>query len=238
MASKQDDIELLTARFRRVAARLPADTVRKLTADPAAFDSAVVKVITRRASVRLPAGSRSSRGASSAELARGPVRLRQAIRRPEPITVVSATSASDEASPVIGSAPGDYLSGDQAAGLRARLVEPVEVDDTLSSDEAARTLGLAKRQSIHERHRRGELIGFEAERRGVRFPRAQFDDERRVLPGVAELLTLFGDAHGTWHWLTTSTNLLDDRTPLEGLRRGDAAAVLGAARAHLQGDFG
>lgn len=65
------------------------------------------------------------------------------------------------------------------------------------------------------------------------YPVVQFDG-RGVLPGVAEVVAVLGPVAVTpWTvaaWLTGSHAELDDRRPVDVLRSGEVAAVVGAAR--------
>ena len=132
------------------------------------------------------------------------------------------------------------LSPSEARERLAALVVPVaDPIETVSSDEATARLGLKHRQSVLDRYRRGELIGFETARRGVRFPAEQFLPDGTTLPGTVELLELFdGNGHRLWRWLEVSTNLLEGSSPIEALRDGELDRVLGAAAAHIDGAYG
>lgn len=128
---------------------------------------------------------------------------------------------------------------DARAWIEARtIVRPVD-DELVGAGDVATLLGLGSRQAVHGRRARGALVGFVNGRRDVLFPRAQFDERGRVVPGLADVLAVFdGEAYEAWSWLTASSAALDDDVPLERLRSGDIEIVIAAARGHLQGDFG
>lgn len=120
---------------------------------------------------------------------------------------------------------------------RTRSADGLVDAEMLGSAEMARRLGLKARQSVNLRNERRELIGFELGRRGLQFPAAQLDDDGRLLAGIGEVRKLFPDGYSAWQWLSASEPGLDDDTPLERLRRGEADAVIDAARSLAQGDF-
>ena len=111
-------------------------------------------------------------------------------------------------------------------------------DEMLSSDDAAARLHMS-REALNKRRQAGKVLGLEAAKRGVRYPKWQFED--RVRPSVAELLSTLThlDPWGHYLFFTQGEPLLGGITPLGALRRGEAAEVIRVARllaAEAKGD--
>ena len=112
-----------------------------------------------------------------------------------------------------------------------------ENEDYAGAREIAELVGIS-RQAVHARRERGTLIGFFHGRRDALYPREQFDEHGRVVPGVGEVLATFGgDGWQAWSWLTRPCPALDDARPLDRLRQGRVDEVVAAAHGELQGDF-
>ena len=122
-------------------------------------------------------------------------------------------------------------------GIAERTVAEEPDEEVLSSREAAARIGLRSRQAVHDRRRKGTIVGWEAGKRGYVFPAGQFDERGRVIPGVCEIMRLLGDAYGTWAWLTSPDAACGGEEPLALLVRGERERVIGAANGYLQGDF-
>ena len=133
--------------------------------------------------------------------------------------------------------PADHVDEAEARERLARRTRSVVVADTMSSDEVAGLLGLKGRASVLQRLRDKRLIGIEGERRGVRFPRRQFDSDGQVRAGVPDVRALFPDGFSTWLWLSTGSSSFDGDTPLSRLEAGQVDAVVAAATGERQGDF-
>lgn len=141
----------------------------------------------------------------------------------------------------LGSRGGDETlsPADARAWVEARTIARPFDDELVGTGDVATLLGLGSRQAVHGRRARGALVGFVNGRRDVLFPRTQFDERGRVVPGIAEVLSVFdGEAYEAWSWLNAPSAALDGDRPLERLRRGETEAVVAAARGYLQVDFG
>ena len=123
---------------------------------------------------------------------------------------------------------GAGLAGAVKAGERFRD-DVWASDEMLSSDEAAALLNMS-REALNKRRQAGRALGLEVAKRGVRYPRWQFEDQ--VQASVAELLSTLShlDAWGHYLFFTRREPLLRGATPLEGLRRGEGPEVLRVAR--------
>lgn len=100
--------------------------------------------------------------------------------------------------------------------------------------EASKHLGLRGRQSVHKRIKKRALIALDVGRHGYLLPKWQFSKD--VLGHLPEVLDAL-DADDPWTQATfflTPDPRLKDQRPLDVLRAGNIAAVLGAARAHDQ----
>jgi hypothetical protein len=108
---------------------------------------------------------------------------------------------------------------------------------SLSSDEAARMLGISK-TAVLKRLESGRLLAWREERlKAARFPRWQFDERGQVLAGLEDVLECLGqDAHlDAWgrilFFLQTKPGLGGQR-PLDYLRGGKVNEVCRAAEAY------
>jgi hypothetical protein len=100
--------------------------------------------------------------------------------------------------------------------------------EMLSSDEAAALLNMS-REALNKRRQAGRALGLEVAKRGVRYPRWQFED--RVQASVTDVLAALShlDAWGHYLFFTRREPLLGE-TPLEVIRRGNGAEALRVAR--------
>ena len=102
-----------------------------------------------------------------------------------------------------------YETGDVAA---AKLLAG---PDMLSSDAMAERLGVS-REAIHQKRRRGELLGIEGAKRGVRFPAWQLDADGLPLAALRDLHDALGAPWAVFRFL-------QQRHPELGMRTGLAA---------------
>ena len=121
--------------------------------------------------------------------------------------------------------------------LDARMVAAPPIGPTLSSDEMADRLGLKARETVIRWHRAGKLVGFEQNRRGLRFPPEQVDGAGLLVPGIAELKAMWPDDRALWWWLTTPAPQCDGERPIDLLRNGESERVVRAARSFEEGHF-
>ena len=77
-----------------------------------------------------------------------------------------------------------------------------------------------------------KVIAFKMEAGGDIFPVRQFDEGRPVA-GLDLVAALFSSAEEAWEWLLAPNRITDGATPLEWLRCGDVAVVVGAAQGAL-----
>ena len=144
----------------------------------------------------------------------------------------------------LGTPAAEPLSAaDGEAWVQGRTIHrPATDDEDLLGAAAVADLVDVSVQAVHARRARGALIGFRHGRRDVWFPRAQFDERGRTVPGLAEVLAVFdGDGYAAWCWLTAPSLALDEDRPLDRLWRAGRSAVpevVAAAHGPLQGDFG
>ena len=163
--------------------------------------------------------------------ARVEVSVAKAFRR------LNANEPAVEA-PVLRGVPGGRR-GRRRTAARAGLTGAVKSGDRfrdetwaspemLSSDEAAALLNMS-REALNKRRQAGRALGLEVAKRGVRYPRWQFED--RVQASVADVLAALShlDAWGHYLFFTRREPLLGE-TPLEVIRRGDGAEALRVAR--------
>lgn len=91
-----------------------------------------------------------------------------------------------------------------------------------SPGKVARILGDISRQAVADRRNRGTLLGLKTADGTWVYPAFQFDDNHRVLPGLAAVVrTLRESEIDDWtlaSWLMTQQVALDGRSPIEWLR--------------------
>ena len=183
-------------------------------------------------------------------------------KRPErastAITVALTTVAMSELAPgpvALEGEPGRRIPpGEARRRLDARTTVDPEADGAtgggtarsapaldaqyLSSEQMAARLAVAGRETVLRWHKAGKLIGFERNRRGLRFPVAQLDGNDTPLDGIETLKPMWeGDDRALWSWLTTPSAELAGELPLIELRHGRTERVIAAARAYEQGDY-
>ena len=128
-------------------------------------------------------------------------------------------------------------SEDVKQGIARRTVAYEPEEEVLNSSAVAARIGLKSRQAVHDRLRKGTIVGWQAAKRGYVFPNRQFDQRNRPIEGVTEIVALLGDAYEGWMWLTTPHSAFGGEEPLTWLAKGDRDRVVGAAHSYLQGDF-
>ncbi len=110
---------------------------------------------------------------------------------------------------------------------------------SLSSEEAARLLGISK-TAILKRLDKGKLLAWREERlKAARFPVWQFDSDGKLLPGLREVLECFENQSHLDDWAKVlfflqNKSRLGDKRPLDLLRDGDLSAVLREAEAYAE----
>jgi len=125
----------------------------------------------------------------------------------------------------------DKLTLALARGLEARQQLAEAEGGSLSSEEAARLLGISK-TAVLKRLEAGRLLA-------ARFPRWQFDDRGRVLVGLEEVLAILNqderlDAWGQILFFLQEKGSFGSRRPLDLLRHGRLKAVCLAAGAYVE----
>ena len=157
--------------------------------------------------------------------------LTRAVSEPSDLDVLLAALLSEEVLPKLLTA--DPLAGAKLRGIHARRALLSAEGGTITSEEAARHLGLGGRQAVDKRLRANKLLAVEAGRHGRRFPVFQFT-EKGVLPGFEETLTAL-EGHDSWMKLAfflTPNTAAGDRRPLDLLREASLGPVLRAARVY------
>jgi hypothetical protein len=103
---------------------------------------------------------------------------------------------------------------------------------SIGSVEAAEMLGVSK-QTIHDRIRDNKLIGL-VESNVMSLPLFQFDPAgpNGAVAGLGDVLKeLSGSLLGKVSWLVSANAALDEKPPIEVMKRGDLDRVLREARA-------
>jgi len=126
------------------------------------------------------------------------------------------------------------------AALRGMEARQRLIDDeggSLSSEEAARLLGISK-QAVLKRLEAGTLLAWREERlKAARFPQWQFNERGAVLAGVSEVLECLHANPRLDDWAKVlfflqSKPSLDGERPLDFLRKGRVKEVSQAAKAY------
>jgi excisionase family DNA binding protein len=126
-----------------------------------------------------------------------------------------------------------------ARGLEARQQLAEAEGGSLSSDEAARLLGISK-TAVLKRLEAGRLLAWREERlRAARFPRWQFDPHGQVLGGLEAVLEILNrdarlDAWGKILFFLQIKSSLGEKRPLDLLREGRLEDVRLAAAAYAE----
>ena len=126
----------------------------------------------------------------------------------------------------------ERMALEAAAQYRAFTLRQALLADALTAPEAARLLGTS-RQTPHDRARSKTLLAV-PDSGVLKFPAWQFDaaGPHGVVPGLPEVLRALAlPPLSQARWLTLPNAQLQNRTPLEELRRGRAQRVTALARA-------
>ncbi len=105
-------------------------------------------------------------------------------------------------------------------------------DAVAGSTELERTMGIS-RSTLHKWQKSGAVIALLKGTKSHVFPVIQFIDGR-PLKGISEVNRLAPSPRKAWLWLIQENELLLHRAPIDVLRNGEVARVIGAA----QEDFG
>jgi hypothetical protein len=153
------------------------------------------------------------------------------LLRPEPTKLLS------------GSQTTEILPEEAHAALRLAYVRGAEAaanilsgPDMLSSDTIAERLGLS-REAVHQKRRRGELLGIEGTKRGVRFPAWQLGVDGRPLSALKDLHAALGEPWAVFRFLRQRHPELGMRTGLDAVADPRRAAEA-VALARNVGTFG
>lgn len=118
-----------------------------------------------------------------------------------------------------------------------RAAEILRAPDMLSADQFATAIG-ATRETVHQKRRRGEVLGLEGAKRGIRFPEWQIGADGRLLAGLPRLIEALGNHPWAVHrFLLQHHSGLDGSSALEALRRGRVDEVVAAAQSAGEGAF-
>ena len=133
----------------------------------------------------------------------------------------------------------DKLALALSRGLEARQQLAEAEGGSLSSDEAARLLGISK-TAVLKRLEAGRLLAWREERlQAARFPRWQFDQHGQVLAGLEAVLEILNreerlDAWGKVLFFLQTKNSLGEKRPLDLLRESSLDGVRLAAEAYVE----
>lgn len=133
----------------------------------------------------------------------------------------------------------DKLARAKIRGLQAREDLATAEGGSLSSDEAARLLGISK-TAVLKRVKAGHLLAWREERlQAARFPRWQFDQNGQVLRGLVEALNVLNenrrlDAWGKILFFLQEKAAFSGRRPLDLLREGEVNLACLAAQAYAE----
>ena len=152
-------------------------------------------------------------------------KLVEAVKAPTDFSVLLSALNTEEALASIRVR--DPLAGARLRGFEAKRNLIDAEGGALSSAQVAQLLKIS-RQAVDKRRKEGKLLALELGRKGYRYPSWQFG-----LEGLADVLAALKDRDG-WEQLAfflNPTAALDDRTPVEVLRKGkgNIAAVVAAA---------
>jgi hypothetical protein len=109
------------------------------------------------------------------------------------------------------------------------VAQLLSADDMLSSEAFADRIGTT-RETVRQKRRRGEVLGLEGAKRGVRFPIWQLLDGHRLLPGLPQLFTKFGgQPWAVYRFLLQAHPELGGESALNRLKAGQLDEVLSVA---------
>lgn len=138
-----------------------------------------------------------------------PVPPAAAVEDSEPLSAAAARAALKRAYARGAAAASDILSG----------------PDMLNSDSMAKMLGLS-REAVLQKRRRGELLGLEGAKRGVRFPSWQIGEGGRPAAILPDLLKALGEPWAVFRFLQQRHPELGGRTGIEAATKPRLAAAL------------
>jgi hypothetical protein len=155
-------------------------------------------------------------------------KLAEAVQAPTDYSVLVSALKTEEALASIRIH--DPLAGARLRGLDAKRKLVEAEGGALSTAQIAEALGIT-RQAVDKRRKERKLLGLELGRKGFLYPAWQVG-----LPDLRKVLRALGERDG-WEQVSFFLNpnaLLDDRTPLEILKRGEPQIedVLHAAAAY------
>lgn len=145
---------------------------------------------------------------------------------------LNITVAPEAAATIVAVTQGDALDAALAraeargAEAAARLLS---ADDMLTADAFAARID-ATRETVHQKRRRGEVLGLEGAKRGVRFPAWQLLDGQRLLPGLPQVFRAFnGEPWAVYRFLLQAHPELGGASGLDSLKAGQVDKVLAVA---------
>lgn len=133
----------------------------------------------------------------------------------------------------------DKLARAAIRGLEARQQLAEAEGGSLSSEDAARLVGISK-TAVLKRLEAGRLLAWREERlQAARFPRWQFDERGQVLAGLEEVLKILNqderlDAWGKILFFLQEKASLDSLRPVDLLRKGRLKEVCLTAHAYAE----
>ena len=115
-------------------------------------------------------------------------------------------------------------------GRRARPRESAEA--ALAKEGLSKSARGASLSTVYNWVRKGRLLAWKGPDQGLRIPAGQILGPRKVVPALAEIVDIIGDAELAWDFLTEEWPLADDAAyPLEKLKSGQVEEVLDTAPA-------
>ncbi len=144
-------------------------------------------------------------------------------RRPEVIIL-----AGDGIGPVVSPEEGRRLLA--AVSVDAQSSDWAE-SELIMTDEVVVRLGISH-SDLDGWLSTNKVLAFRGDREELVFPVRQFEAGRPIA-GLDLLSPLFGSAEDAWEWLVAPNRMTESVAPLEGLRRGEVAAVVRAAQGAL-----
>jgi hypothetical protein len=110
-----------------------------------------------------------------------------------------------------------------------RAVEILSGRDMLSAAEFAKFIGVS-REAVRGKHQRGEVLGLDGAKRGLRFPKWQVTSNGKLLSDLPQLFkVLGGDSWTVYRFLIQRHPELEGDTALSALLRGKVGKVLATA---------
>jgi hypothetical protein len=149
------------------------------------------------------------------------------VRSRRAVAALPRDVTPEEAVPLSPSAPRAALRRAYARGEET-AAEHLLGPGMLPSDAIAGRLGLS-REAVHQKRRRGELLGLEGAKCGVRFPAWQLGPDDLPLPALRDLHDALGEPWAVFRFLRQRHPELGMRTGLEAAadprRAGEAVAL-------------